>query len=118
MIRRPPRSTLFPYTTLFRSELLLHAVARERGRALRERPRGVVDRPRSVEAAGRARARARARRRRDAVERDRWWIAPPEEPPEREAPGRENDDEHDRGAARHLRPALHTEAASGAVRRS
>src|SRR3712207_7525509 len=24
MIRRPPRSTLFPYTTLFRSELLLH----------------------------------------------------------------------------------------------
>src|SRR3712207_7791543 len=25
MIRRPPRSTLFPYTTLFRSALLLHA---------------------------------------------------------------------------------------------
>src|SRR3712207_7099977 len=25
MIRRPPRSTLFPYTTLFRSELLLRA---------------------------------------------------------------------------------------------
>src|SRR5258707_8509614 len=24
MIRRPPRSTLFPYTTLFRSELLEH----------------------------------------------------------------------------------------------
>src|SRR5260370_19833091 len=24
MIRRPPRSTLFPYTTLFRSELDLH----------------------------------------------------------------------------------------------
>src|SRR2546429_6992896 len=24
MIRRPPRSTLFPYTTLFRSEELLH----------------------------------------------------------------------------------------------
>src|ERR1035437_10992251 len=24
MIRRPPRSTLFPYTTLFRSELLAH----------------------------------------------------------------------------------------------
>src|SRR2546430_6005221 len=24
MIRRPPRSTLFPYTTLFRSETLLH----------------------------------------------------------------------------------------------
>src|SRR5258707_15114250 len=26
MIRRPPRSTLFPYTTLFRSSLLLAAV--------------------------------------------------------------------------------------------
>src|SRR3712207_6948121 len=25
MIRRPPRSTLFPYTTLFRSDLLLRA---------------------------------------------------------------------------------------------
>src|SRR2546427_9889851 len=25
MIRRPPRSTLFPYTTLFRSEQCLHA---------------------------------------------------------------------------------------------
>mgnify|MGYP006992702362 CR=1 FL=1 len=24
VIRRPPRSTLFPYTTLFRSECLLH----------------------------------------------------------------------------------------------
>src|SRR5687768_18609924 len=27
MIRRPPRSTLFPYTTLFRSPDHLHAVA-------------------------------------------------------------------------------------------
>src|SRR3712207_7185998 len=25
MIRRPPRSTLFPYTTLFRSRAILHA---------------------------------------------------------------------------------------------
>src|SRR5256886_12286032 len=34
MIRRPPRSTLFPYTTLFRSELLRTAVvdANEPGR--------------------------------------------------------------------------------------
>src|SRR3712207_7353617 len=31
MIRRPPRSTLFPYTTLFRSlELLGHRVERDR----------------------------------------------------------------------------------------
>src|SRR2546425_12134713 len=27
MIRRPPRSTLFPYTTLFRSRLGLHYIA-------------------------------------------------------------------------------------------
>src|SRR2546430_8254176 len=43
MIRRPPRSTLFPYTTLFRSDILLQyvfsaaaaaaAAARENGRA-------------------------------------------------------------------------------------
>src|SRR3712207_7447239 len=31
MIRRPPRSTLFPYTTLFRSEHVLEAPVRERG---------------------------------------------------------------------------------------
>src|SRR3712207_7437451 len=35
MIRRPPRSTLFPYTTLFRSELLRLA-AHEGARYLRE----------------------------------------------------------------------------------
>src|SRR2546430_7158219 len=29
MIRRPPRSTLFPYTTLFRSELQLEAQPHE-----------------------------------------------------------------------------------------
>src|SRR5436309_6075924 len=29
MLRRPPRSTLFPYTTLFRSALAAAAVARE-----------------------------------------------------------------------------------------
>src|SRR3712207_9568530 len=32
MIRRPPRSTLFPYTTLFRSHVLRRAVARPRPR--------------------------------------------------------------------------------------
>src|SRR5687768_18028867 len=37
MIRRPPRSTLFPYTTLFRS----HALARgPHGREREARPRG------------------------------------------------------------------------------
>src|SRR2546425_5658238 len=39
MIRRPPRSTLFPYTTLFRShELALGALPALRGGALQPRP--------------------------------------------------------------------------------
>src|SRR2546426_2479787 len=33
MIRRPPRSTLFPYTTLFRSPAHASAFARDRGDA-------------------------------------------------------------------------------------
>src|SRR3989441_8740835 len=33
MIRRPPRSTLFPYTTLFRSEQLVAAFAKARHHA-------------------------------------------------------------------------------------
>src|SRR2546426_12582934 len=33
MIRRPPRSTLFPYTTLFRSDVLVEAFARLHERA-------------------------------------------------------------------------------------
>src|SRR3712207_8755929 len=50
MIRRPPRSTLFPYTTLFRSS---QAAGGRRLRPRRERGRG-----------GRVRARGRRRRRR------------------------------------------------------
>src|SRR5699024_12046390 len=34
MIRRPPRSTLFPYTTLFRSRLLFHHLALPREQEL------------------------------------------------------------------------------------
>src|SRR3712207_7672775 len=37
MIRRPPRSTLFPYTTLFRSDLVEHVLRHQRAQ-------GVVDR--------------------------------------------------------------------------
>src|SRR3989442_8416150 len=41
MIRRPPRSTLFPYTTLFRS--VVHALRLDAGRVLqRELPVGVA----------------------------------------------------------------------------
>src|SRR5260370_562068 len=44
MIRRPPRSTLFPYTTLFRSVVIQRAVGRQRGdgHALERIRRGVV----------------------------------------------------------------------------
>src|SRR5256885_7178785 len=34
MIRRPPRSTLFPYTTLFRSRLMLRALRESAGGAV------------------------------------------------------------------------------------
>src|SRR2546425_2506566 len=60
MIRRPPRSTLFPYTTLFRSALLLraldghfgHHIATQRGQALADAPRlrARVRRPHVVQA--------------------------------------------------------------------
>src|SRR5207249_10758147 len=48
MIRRPPRSTLFPYTTLFRSCLAQHIgngrsqLVRQVGRELREPRKGIV----------------------------------------------------------------------------
>src|SRR2546430_4107825 len=53
MIRRPPRSTLFPYTTLFRSFRLL--VRPERARLLQDRVRDpdladVVQQPRDAQA--------------------------------------------------------------------
>src|SRR3712207_8480391 len=41
MIRRPPRSTLFPYTTLFRS--LLHRAVEGRGRLVEHHELGVQD---------------------------------------------------------------------------
>src|SRR4051812_49805020 len=41
MIRRPPRSTLFPYTTLFRSTVRAAALA---ARGHHAQPRGVVTR--------------------------------------------------------------------------
>src|SRR2546430_5809160 len=46
MIRRPPRSTLFPYTTLFRSRRAARASAHESGG---ERARCDADRRRSEE---------------------------------------------------------------------
>src|SRR3712207_6957325 len=42
MIRRPPRSTLFPYTTLFRSRATRHRIERDRqthGTSVRRRTR-------------------------------------------------------------------------------
>src|SRR3712207_9400454 len=48
MIRRPPRSTLFPYTTLFRSHRRDEAVvdAEAAQRVVQERPEGILARAR------------------------------------------------------------------------
>src|SRR3712207_7170513 len=40
MIRRPPRSTLFPYTTLFRSVVKIRAAARDEEKGAVGRPVG------------------------------------------------------------------------------
>src|SRR3712207_8001083 len=61
MIRRPPRSTLFPYTTLFRSRLLRHD--------LRQTPRDHV-----AEDAARNRARADRRGRYRTDHRAGWRM--------------------------------------------
>src|SRR3712207_6903813 len=50
MIRRPPRSTLFPYTTLFRS-LLAQPFGQER----REKPRAFALQPLPADGVGRER---------------------------------------------------------------
>src|SRR2546425_4507434 len=70
MIRRPPRSTLFPYTTLFRSraaESEAHAPHRRRGQReerraalLRQHARPRAARPRARDGLGRAAARLRS----------------------------------------------------------
>src|SRR5574340_180390 len=54
MIRRPPRSTLFPYTTLFRSHVIVPSDRRAR--------RGAKDRAREVDLDEKARQRDRANR--------------------------------------------------------
>src|SRR3712207_8691028 len=52
MIRRPPRSTLFPYTTLFRSHVLvaqLSEALRARPEELPERVNDIVEKLRAAE---------------------------------------------------------------------
>src|SRR2546430_4161499 len=51
MIRRPPRSTLFPYTTLFRSPRGVPAVGRQ-ARAVRDRQARIVAELRTGNAIG------------------------------------------------------------------
>src|SRR3712207_6901057 len=70
MIRRPPRSTLFPYTTLFRSDLEVQVE--------REPPRGTQTRPQRHE-----RAVAVRRARPDHHERAHVGAAVPRRSPRR-----------------------------------
>src|SRR2546430_9794175 len=49
MIRRPPRSTLFPYTTLFRSVVLADAGPEDHRQCERSPAAGAVHHPRSGE---------------------------------------------------------------------
>src|SRR5205807_7832076 len=67
MIRPPPRSTLFPYTTLFRSGHRIHGDRPWRargGRAGRQRTGGVLERRRRRAVRGRHPAPARGTQRR------------------------------------------------------
>src|SRR5256885_14295614 len=68
MIRRPPRSTLFPYTTLFRSQDLAAARPHRRGSARRQERRDRREGKKSEEP-----RRARDRRER-AVRRHRAYA--------------------------------------------
>src|SRR2546422_5111703 len=54
MIRRPPRSTLFPYTTLFRSHRVDHAPGAQEQERLEERVGREVEDPGGVRAAAHA----------------------------------------------------------------
>src|SRR5258708_29975443 len=49
MIRRPPRSTLFPYTTLFRSLQNLKNIARAKGSYVEDLTVIILDRPRHAD---------------------------------------------------------------------
>src|SRR3712207_9548241 len=114
MIRRPPRSTLFPYTTLFRSPHVPPAVRpllrlldlphepgpgrRLEGDELREEPRE-ADGPRLAEdhvqgrGGGRPGPRGGGREKRGPRETQkgsrRWGPEPPRGPPPRPRPGPE-----------------------------
>src|SRR5258707_6871158 len=52
MIRRPPRSTLFPYTTLFRSEFLWRPIAAVVGAVRRHHPARRAEPPEGRHAKG------------------------------------------------------------------
>src|SRR5438034_5680072 len=69
MILRPPRSTLFPYTTLFRSHDLSESVSRHHG------ARRPLAQPR-VAAGDRARRQARPDRRAQRPDADLWAARP------------------------------------------
>src|SRR3712207_7375297 len=60
MVRRPPRSTLFPYTTLFRSRSTRHGVPSSATTSSRNSTRRAIGSSRVIRRSGRARARGRS----------------------------------------------------------
>src|SRR2546427_11035431 len=70
MIRRPPRSTLFPYTTLFRSPTALHLRTGGLGRQRRHRRQGRRARPGAAGAPEHARCPSGRRRRPEQSDED------------------------------------------------
>src|SRR5256886_13682275 len=93
MIRRPPRSTLFPYTTLFRS-----LRAPERGENLRRLPAGVGGHARG---AARAPARAARGRGRDGLPPPGGAAGAPRPPSPAPAPAPANHPPATRGGGGH-----------------
>src|SRR2546429_9584467 len=75
MIRRPPRSTLFPYTTLFRSYILRPAAPQRHPAPLPHRP---LER---IERVGRETAELADRALHGSVPPRRSRLAPPPPPP-------------------------------------
>src|SRR5256885_13275141 len=88
MIRRPPRSTLFPYTTLFRSQSFRRGPPVAAGRRGRRRPEPFprTDRGRTAPVVTDEGLHRRPARRRELDGTDRYWRRSEEHTSELQSP--------------------------------